>query len=213
VPAQTDEVRALSRTVLSFDICSSSNIIEDLTLTNNVDAMHDFLLATHRFLRRNALRNKYRVYKFTGDGWILLFREGIVGRKFFEFLTKLSLDFQDRFRSDIAPVLEHPIDLSGLTFGADRGQLLSLKLADKAEYIGRPLNIACRLQSAIGDRDRSPAHKVLLSKHLYRRPGDCPGKRDGYRVREVSRTLRNIRGGTKYRCIKVDLPIDGTRRR
>lgn len=39
----------------------------------------------------------------------------------------------------------------GLTFGADKGQMIRLFMSNQREYIGRPLNIAARLQAAVKD--------------------------------------------------------------
>jgi hypothetical protein len=195
--------------VVSFDICSSSNIIEDLTLTNNLEAMMELLEGTKRFLSQMGVRSLANPYKFTGDGWILLLRESVEGNKFFKLLSEMSVDFKKRYESLIVPLLERPVSPAGLTFGADRGSLLELPWSKGREYIGRPLNIACRLQSAIKDRDPQPGYKVLLSRHMFNL---FPDEVTGYRAREVTRTLRNIRGGEDYQCVKVDLPpaIDGT---
>ncbi len=66
----------------------------------------------------------------------------------------------------------------------------------KDEYIGRPLNVAARLQGAIKDKDKHPQGKVLLSKTAYvRMQAELKGQ---FPVDDVTRTLRNISGGANY---------------
>jgi hypothetical protein len=53
----------------------------------------------------------------------------------------------------VLPTIDIPPKVHGMTFGVDEGQLVKLKMLDKDEYIGRPLNIACRLQGVINEID------------------------------------------------------------
>jgi class 3 adenylate cyclase len=70
------------------------------------------------------------------------------------------------------------------------------------EFVGRPINVACRLQSAIKDKDKRPGNKILISKHLYESiKADLKPKRFG----EVRRKLRNIAGGMDISCMKADI--------
>lgn len=201
----SESVNVVEKIVLTMDICSSSDIIEDLTLTGNTKAWHDFLKQTRQFIARNSLKYSFILYKFTGDGWILFFHPRTSADKLFRFLTELSLDFSRRFRSHIIPLLESPPKMTGITFGADSGNLIKMDFLRGTEYVGRPINIAYRLQNAIKDKDSYPAYKVLLSKHLFH---SLTGERPDYKIVEVGRTLRNIRGGQDYRCIKVALPVN-----
>jgi hypothetical protein len=201
-----EEMTIENKIVVSFDICSSSNIIEDLTLTNNLKAMRDFLINIKKFLLRNSEIYLFEVYKFTGDGWIILFPEDILGRDLMHFLAEFSLFFKRELAARIIPFLETPPEIMGITFGIDGGQLIKIVMMQKPEYIGRPLNIACRLQSAIKDNDSHPEYKVLVSKHIFEK-----SLKDirGYNPKNVKRTLRNIRGGDKYQCVKLHLPQKG----
>jgi len=52
----SESVNVVEKIVLSIDICSSSDIIEDLTLTGNTKAWHDFLKQTRQFLTKNSLK-------------------------------------------------------------------------------------------------------------------------------------------------------------
>ncbi len=199
-----DELKIENKIVVSFDICSSSNIIEDLTLTNNLQAMRNLLIKIKKFLIEKSETLNFVVYKFTGDGWILLFPEDIPGRDLMRFLTDLSISFKHKWSSNIISLLETPPVIMGITFGIDGGQLIKIVMMEKQEYIGRPLNIACRLQNAIKDNDSHPEYKILVSKHVYKKY--LKGL-DQYYPRRATRNLRNIRGGNKYQCIKLRLPF------
>ena len=199
-----DEVTVVEKIVVAFDMCSSSNIIEDLTLTNNVKAMRDIIIQTKNFLRRESKKFRFIRYKFTGDGWILLFPIDISGTELMSFLTQLSKRFKTELRNRVLSVLDEVPSITGLTFGLDRGRLIKFIIDKKPEYIGRPLNVACRLQSAIDQRDSAPQYKVLMSKHAFKAFSDDLA---GYTMWKVTRSLRNIRGGKRFRCIKLHLPI------
>lgn len=59
--------------VVAFDICSSTTIIEDLHKTEHTIKWRDFLIWIKEYLRIQSTELDFVVYKFTGDGWILLF--------------------------------------------------------------------------------------------------------------------------------------------
>jgi len=207
LPIPTEERLVLPKTVLVLDICSSSNVIEDLTLINKVGVMEDFLKAIRKIFIQILGRIAFREYKFTGDGWIFLCSGArkLSGDRFLRCLNELSIHFRARFKEQIACLLERRLDITGLTFGADQGNLVIVKLGGKIECIGRPLNIACRLQNAIKDIEDDPAYKILLSKHLFSSFTDYP---DGsYIVEKIPLELRNIRSGREYEGIKVSLPL------
>lgn len=83
----------------------------------------------------------------------------------------------------------------------DCGTLVRMVMNGRHEYIGRPLNIAARLQSAIGDNDDSPQGKVLMSNSVY--ATIQKDLSENYKVRPARRTLKNISGGKDYRCKKL----------
>jgi len=196
-----DNKRDENKIIVAFDICSSSNIIEDLHLTNNLSKYISLLISMKRFLRDNALTIGYEVYKFTGDGWIILFPDTTSGNCIMDFLNKLSIHFQKEIKR-VTAILETKPEIIGITFGIDIGRLSKIIMLGKREYIGRAINIACRLQTAIKDNDNCPEYKVLMSKHAFKRMGLRLNK---YRPRTVTRSLRNIHDGKKYGCIKLDL--------
>jgi hypothetical protein len=75
--------------VVAFDMCSSSDILEELTLRGDL-GRYDRLLASIKEHLANAQRDVlFDPYKFTGDGWILLFPADTKGELAFTFLDRL----------------------------------------------------------------------------------------------------------------------------
>src|SRR5262249_38061518 len=143
-------------------------------------------------------------YKFVGDGWILLFPMGTSGEKLVSFLEELCGLVDSHLKRKIIPRLEQPPKVQGLTFGIDSGSLVRLTMMDKTEYIGRPINVASRLQSAIKEKDKAPAYKALFSNPVFHTLRLNELKR---KSKDVTRTLRNIRNGDDYRCVKMNLRL------
>jgi class 3 adenylate cyclase len=189
------------RIVVTFDICSSSNIIEDLKLTNNLVVMVNLIINIKRFLREKAKTVGFEIYKFTGDGWILLFPENTDGKCLIDFLKALSEQFKKLIKR-VSSFLQTKPNILGITFGVDSGELMRITILGRTEYIGRPINIACRLQNAIKDGDEHPEYKVLVPKPFFKKHLN---KVITYKMKQVERKLRNILGGAPYICIKIHL--------
>jgi len=188
--------------VITFDICSSTSIIEDLHKTENIIKWRDFLIWIKNYLRIKSKGMNFYVYKFTGDGWILLFNNDFSGYELVNFLQDFCAQFKMRYKRKIENFLETPPSATGLTFGIDRGSLTRFIMNDQIEYVGRAINVACRLQGAIKDKDESPQYKVLITKHLFQ---SILYPLDNIKHVEVRRKLRNIAGGNDVRCVKLFL--------
>ena len=188
--------------VVTFDLCSSSKLLEDLTLSGNVEALGQMLGHLHHFLRAKTKELNGTVYQFTGDGWILLFPDSMNGKRFVSFLTELCELQHYALHSKVTRLLESTPERLGITIGIDRGPLLQVNFSGRPEWVGRAINVACRLQSAIKDNDHEPEYKALLSKHLYEK------FRSDFTVLhpvKATRSLRNIGRGPKFECMKVTL--------
>lgn len=188
--------------IVVFDMCSSSNIIEDLTLTGNIKRLRDFMISLKNWLRKKAKQIGFSIYKFTGDGWILLFSPNIEGQQLVDFIVELSKFYDKTIKKQILPYLETGIDKIGLTFGIEKGQLIKMIMVDKPEFIGRSLNIACRLQNAVKDKGSSPEYRALVSNQVY---NEYLKKVRDLKIFHVDRVLHNIRGGTRYKCVRWNL--------
>jgi hypothetical protein len=144
----------------------------------------------------------FSIYKFTGDGWILLFDFDSPGDVLIDFLQDLCRQFRMRYKKKVETYLEIPPVISGITFGIDRGSLIKFTMNQQTEYVGRAINVACRLQGAIKDRDESPQYKALITKPLYQ---NIRNSLSNLKLYKVKRKLRNIAGEEEVHCIKVSL--------
>jgi len=188
--------------VVAFDLCSSSMIMEQLLLGGDVSCLTDLLTAIKRHLAAEQKRLLFDPYKFTGDGWILLFPANTDGSALMAFLERLCRFYSDEYRRLIKPNLQNMLKTVGLSFGIDRGWVSRMKMYGQTEYIGRPIIVACRLQGAVKDKGSSPAYKALVTYHAYRKHfTHLPASR----VVRVKRILRNINAETPFGCKKIAL--------
>jgi hypothetical protein len=190
--------------IVFFDICSSTSILEDLVRTENQKFWRGLLIEFKKYLWKKQSSLRFELYKFLGDGWILLFEPRPKGLEIFEFFEALSDKFLSIYRRRIEGVLTIQIPVIGLTFGMDIGSCIQFVMNQQWEYMWRPLNVAGRLQGAIGQRDSKPQNKILLSKNLYATFTDKREIQRKYKVWSVRRTLKNISGGENYCCVKVE---------
>lgn len=92
--------------VVAFDMCSSSNIIDDLWRSKNVQPLTAFYDALQRYLTKaQKITVPFDLYKFTGDGWLLLFPANTDGVRLLRFLEDLCLFFAVEFRQRLLPHL------------------------------------------------------------------------------------------------------------
>jgi class 3 adenylate cyclase len=193
------------RVVVFFDICSSSAILEDLLATNHVKVFRNLLISLKSHLRTHSSTGVFTPYKFIGDGWVILCPSDVSGPALVNFLTRLSQVFSIKFRKRVVPLLQHKPEVTGLTFGVDKGPLVRIVMNEQEEYIGRPLNVASRLQGAIKDKDDNPAYKVLFTNHAFH---DLQlNHHSRYEYKPVKRELRNIWNNQEITLVKLKLPI------
>ena len=199
----TDQLVNERKVVVVFDICSSTTLLEELLRTENHQRWRNLLIRQKKFLVTESRRTPFEIYKFVGDGWILLFHDNVAGVRLMQFLEKLSANYAKLFAEDICDVLSCSDYTVGLSFGIDAGTVVKLVMLQTTEYVGRPLNVACRLQGAIRQGDKHPEGKVLVSKSAYVQLGLA--KSPKYAGKPVARTLRNVVGGENYLAMKIRL--------
>jgi len=196
-----DSLRKEEKIVVTVDICSSTVILEDLLNTNNIKKWRDLLIWLKEYLEKESKKMRANLYKFTGDGWIILFnpkkRENII-----PFLSELSKQFEYEFRDKIENILDSPPDIIGLTFGIDEGPLVKMTMRNNIEYIGRAINVACRLQGVIDDMDIKAGYRAFMSHRLYNPMKD---KLSEYFPDAKKRKLRNISGGRLFSLYRLSI--------
>jgi class 3 adenylate cyclase len=187
--------------VVAFDMCSSSNIIDDLTKSNNIQPLTTFFGTLQRYLAKEQRKSTpFDPYKFTGDGWLLLFPANTDGATLLRFLESLCLFFVVEFRRSLLPYLSRTPSLIGITFGIEKGEVIPLDMYGRQEYVGRAINVACRLQAALKDKGASPAYSALVSNRVY---NEYFSETNPHRVNKVTRNLRNINGGSEFACRRL----------
>jgi class 3 adenylate cyclase len=199
---ETDNPNIERKIVVTFDICSSTAILEDLHKTESTIKWRNFLIWMKKYLIIKSKEKDFFVYKFTGDGWILLFDYDYSGSDLIDFLHNFCIQFKARYKRMVENILETPPAITGITFGIDRGSLIKVIMNNKREYVGRAINVACRLQGAIKDKDKSPQYKALITKPLYESIRHSVNELEHYKVK---RKLRNIAGGEEVHCVKLYL--------
>ena len=206
--------------VVVFDLCSSSQIIEDLLLSNRFDRYETFLTCVKRWLmnwteQHSQVNGHFELYKFTGDGWILLFPATIKGKALIHSMHSLCEMINAELDRHIVPSLSSQPRVLGATLGVERGNLVRMMMNERAEYVGRALNVACRLQNVAKEREPHAAneenvhgrcYKAIVSAHLYNErlvQMNMP-----YKVDSTTSPLRNILSGSGFACRKIDFMVD-----
>ena len=189
--------------VVAFDMCSSTDVIEELTLNGDMELFEKLLTVVKEHLAEAQNKVLFDPYKFSGDGWILLFPEKSDGDGVFKMLQDLCTFYKKTFGKIVLRHLATPPTVTGLTFGIDRGAVRRMIMYGQKEYVGRAINVACRLQAAIKDKDASPEYKALVSNAAYNRYFGSVSQR--VKVWKVRRKLRNIRNGADFNCRKIEL--------
>jgi class 3 adenylate cyclase len=195
---------SVRKLVLLFDICSSTTILEDLIRTENQGAWQALLTKLKRFmwqLRRDVA--PFEMYKFLGDGWILLFDDGAVtGAQLIEIASRLCATYHDLFDTHVATFLSGMPKHVGVTFGVDEGSLVRIVMNRREEYVGRAINVAARLQSAVKQQEGTPPGTLLITKNAFAR---LRLKRETELVRCK---LANVAGGDDYHVHKMRVHDD-----
>jgi class 3 adenylate cyclase len=208
-PARTPVLPASGQAiVVAFDMCSSSSIVDELGKAGNVEPLTAFFDELRRYLARQQGGSvEFELYKFVGDGWLLLFPANTNGERLLAFLEELCLFFAVAFRRSLLPHLSRTPRVVGVRFGMEKGDLVPITMDGKREYVGRPINVACRLQAALKDEAGSPAYSALMSNRVYE---DYFADTTPHRVRKVSSRLRNVDDGAPFECRRIWLlrPFD-----
>ena len=186
---ETDEPNRERHLVVVFDICSSTTILEDLKRTDNLGAWRKLLISLKDHVLEKGVPLEMDLYKFIGDGWVLLFPNSVPKLELCAFLGNLSKTFEVQFDASIKPLLSQEPSPVGLMYGIDAGELIRMVLGNQVEYVGRAINVASRLQSYTKELAGGPSYKVIFSKNSFNSPAPPPA---GLTVESIKVSLRNI---------------------
>jgi class 3 adenylate cyclase len=87
-----------------------------------------------------------------------------------------------------------------LTFGIDSGDLIKLEMNEQAEYVGRPLNVAARLQGAAKKYFQANGVSGLISRSALAQLSGKPPDPAIVKLEPVTVSLKNIGGGQEIDC-------------
>jgi class 3 adenylate cyclase len=192
----TEENEALSierRVVMVVDIRSSTSILDDLKQTDNLMVWRNLLIGQKETILAHRAKIGVEIYKFIGDGWILLFPEDITKHALVDFLMEVSANFDMGYDGLVESVLQRQPPQIGLTFGTDSGELIKLEMNQQTEYIGRAINVAARLQGFAKDLKPFENYQAVFSRHSFNQM--VPAYNHKLNVQEVKANLKNLVGG------------------
>src|SRR6476646_9843315 len=112
-----DGVETTNAVVVTMDICSSTSIIEDLLKSERIRIWRDLIISMKEHLRRYGGPQNAELYKFVGDGWLMLFHQPYLGEEILAVLKSAADFYNAYYEREIFPSLDTPPKLSGLTFG------------------------------------------------------------------------------------------------
>ncbi len=190
--------------VVVFDICSSSQIIEDLQNNEIMDAWDNFLLdmttAMQDYIADSGI--KALIYKFLGDGYIL-----IVSKKHSGAILPLCYKIYNIVINRVRNLIEEFLNIEpnriGITIGIDYGRLHKINIRRQEEFVGKSINTAARLQASL--KEKKHENKLLISKVV--KNAICgPYKSDLYK--DTTRQMRNLYGENKFYCYEIDLTME-----
>jgi class 3 adenylate cyclase len=184
----------MNRIILIYDICSSTTIIENLKQNGKERLYSGLVEALIKITKKSFETSKYIIYKFLGDGFILIFEDDEKIDNILEGINYLV----DQGSLEINSFIEKYIDVivikRGITVGLACGSIHLLQLQDinGDEYFGRAINLASRLQSS-----NENENSVLIQKEIYSRI-----EKPAFKMlcKETSRTFRNINNGAETKC-------------
>ena len=197
--------------VVVFDIRSSSILVSDLTLRDKLDHYVSLVGKIKEYLAKLQMQHnppRFGFYKFTGDGWILLFfvkdsnGQAIPRDYALEVMRDLSVWFEPVFRSWAREHLHTQPPITGLTFGVGKGPLRRTTIFQEKEYLAYAIIVACRLQAAVSEIDQSSGCKALVMNSVF---NELFSSVKDYVVEDVRRKFRNIGQDREYDCKKISL--------
>jgi hypothetical protein len=144
------------------------------------------------------------LYKFVGDGWILLLPGDLDGGILLQFMRGLCEMVKAELDRHIVPYLGSVLPVMGVTVGLDKGYLDPMKMNNRPEYVGRALNVACRLLNAL-KVEASPQYKALMPAYLFNenlKTAAMPFKCD-----PLALPLPKMLGEDGFACRRIELAV------
>lgn len=198
---QNEKPEIVRKLVIFSDICSSTTILEDLKATDNLSSWVNFLINLKENFISWGNSKGIEMHKFIGDGWVFFATHNIAQETLFDFLDTCwyMLDIAMR-EENIYDKLSRRPNPMGLTFGIDSGDLIKLEMNEQTEYVGRPLNVAARLQGAAKKYSQANGVSGLISRSALAQLSGKPPGPTIVKLEPVTVLLKNISGGQEIDC-------------
>jgi hypothetical protein len=191
----------LRHIVVVFDLCSSTTIIEDLAKNDRVADYGKLADGMWAYLHTKTKSLRFDIYKFLGDGFILLFEDRAFVDDILVFCRDLAFFCEQLlvwFKNEYLDLETLP--RQGITIGIAEGPVWPIRTINvRGEFVGRPITLACRLQGAL-DKP-SDINCALVQSSLYKYVSNRLLKKA---CRSASYPLRNMGDGAKIKCYRYD---------
>ena len=182
----------IEKTVFVFDICSSTKMMEDAQTNSFLENYYKMIDDILDFLKKVKKEYNFEIYKFLGDGFILLFNKKVNTDKIYRFSEEL-IDIANKIIVIFISknMQDTVLPRIGITIGVESGILYK----QKGEYIGRAINIACRLQGKLNLKDS--INKIIISKNVYNKIVETNIKKQ---FKYLPKKLRNVDNEKEFKC-------------
>jgi hypothetical protein len=191
-------MKSLEKTIFVFDVCSSTTIVEDLHRTGSIKRYNEMIEGINEFLKKKSESLPINIYKFIGDGFVLIISEEIEIEEVLKFAKEL-IEVCNRKISKIIEFLEcEDIPRRGITIGLDKGIIHHFELNTNSEFIGRSITLACRLQSSQNKPEQ--VNSILMSVKVHSEIKDKDIKE---LCGKKERTFKNITGEKPIKCYEL----------
>ena len=186
--------------VIVVDLCSSSVILEKLQEQDKLRVWRKFWKGIFNHVSKLSWNGaKCIVYKFVGDGFILLYRPHYA-RDIMAFCESLKTYINENTNQIIEDHISGFSGRTGITIGIDKGEVIRMRLRGNPEYMGKAINVAARLQSLL----KLPEHsnKLLVSmavkNEIQEQIGDAVCK-------PVEESLHNLYGNSHITFYEIEM--------
>lgn len=186
-------IETSDQAIMVFDIRSSTKFVENLHSTGQLNRYYEMIQNIYHFLEDTMIEHYFKIYKFLGDGFIIVFNHKVKIEDILKFSPQIINTCKNELQK-ISSYFDQPIDIhKGITIGLDKNIIHNFKLNEKEEYIGPSINLACRLQ-------RSELHKDEVNSLLMSHRCFCE-------IRDEKLRSHCLSQEGKFKNIKEEEPI------
>ena len=185
--------------VIVFDLCSSSILLEKLQEQNRLNIWRKFWKDIFKYLNKiSSSGAKCIVYKFVGDGFILLYKPRYKNN-LLSFCDNIKIYINEKVNNIIKNNFTDYAERIGITIGIDKGTVIRMRLYGNVEYMGKAINVAARLQSLL----KLPEHsnKILVSQQVQTEISEQLTDRT---YKSIEATLHNLHGDKSITCYEIE---------